>query len=106
MVTWPTAASAATEQPVRSIWWWGLSAPQLKILQEIITISVFVVINFVYLKERVRPTDWAAFALIILAVAVMMYPRVVAAREQQLSIREAAQRLDQVRNNNLPGDSK
>ena len=60
--------------------WWRarFSAPQLKILQEIITISVFVVFNFLYLQERIGATDWAAFGLIILAVVVMMYPRIVA----------------------------
>jgi uncharacterized protein (DUF486 family) len=58
--------------------WWRLkfTAPQLKILQEIITISVFVVFNFLYLQERIRLTDWAAFALIVLAVVVMMAPRI------------------------------
>ena len=67
---------------------------------------MFVVVNFVYLRERIRPTDWAAFALIILAVGVMMYPRIAAARELQSSIRETAQRLDQGASSNLPGDSK
>jgi uncharacterized protein (DUF486 family) len=62
-----------------SSWWHAkFSAPQLKILQEIITISVFVVFNFLYLQERIRLTDWAAFGLILLAVVVMMYPRMVA----------------------------
>jgi uncharacterized protein (DUF486 family) len=64
--------------------WWRMefSAPQLKILQEVITISVFVVFNFLYLKEKIRPTDWAAFVLIILAVAVMMGPRILAERRE------------------------
>ena len=64
--------------------WWRMqfSAPQLKILQEVLTISVFVVFNFLYLQERIRPTDWAAFVLIILAVVVMMGPRVFAERRE------------------------
>src|SRR5580765_4290613 len=64
--------------------WWRMefSAPQLKILQEVITISVFVVFNFLYLQERIRPTDWAAFVLIILAVVVMMGPRIFAERRE------------------------
>ena len=63
---------------------WGhmtqFSAPQLKILQEVITIAVFVVFNYLYLKEAIRWTDFAAFLLIISAVVVMMYPRMTEAR--------------------------
>jgi uncharacterized protein len=64
--------------------WWRLefSAPQLKILQEVITISVFVVFNFLYLQEKIRSTDWAAFVLIILAVVVMMGPRILQERRE------------------------
>ena len=62
---------------------WGhmtqFSAPQLKILQEVITIGVFVVFNYLYLKEAIRWTDFAAFLLIISAVIVMMYPRMTEA---------------------------
>jgi uncharacterized protein (DUF486 family) len=65
-------------------WWTGdYTAPQLKILQEIITICVFVAFNFLYLREVIRPTDWAAFALIILAVFVMMCPRAIASAERR-----------------------
>jgi uncharacterized protein (DUF486 family) len=55
------------------------SAPQLKILQEVISITAFVVFNAVYLKDHIRGTDWLAFTLIIAAVAVMMAPRVTEA---------------------------
>jgi hypothetical protein len=41
-----------------------------------------VVFNFLWLQERIRATDWAAFVLIILAVVVMMYPRIIAARAE------------------------
>jgi uncharacterized protein len=72
-------------------WWWGqFSAPQLKILQEIITITVFVAFNFLYLKERIRPTDWAAFGLIVLAVVVMMAPRAMASAERREAIEHRA----------------
>ena len=69
-------ASATTDLP----WWqrvWRIkfSSPQLKIVQEVITITAFVIFNLVYLKDVVRPTDWAAFGLILLAVVVMMAPR-------------------------------
>ena len=51
------------------------SAPQLKIIQEVISITAFVVFNAVYLKDHIRSTDWVAFGLIIVAVIVMMMPR-------------------------------
>ncbi len=84
------AAESASGEPagIRNFWWWGLSAPQLKILQEIISISVFVALNFVYLREPVKRTDWAAFGLIILAVFVMMYPRVVVSAERRAALTE------------------
>ena len=92
---------------IRNIWWWGLSAPQLKILQEIISISVFVALNFIYLREKIRPTDWAAFALIIAAVMVMMYPRVVASGELREAIQSNAQQEpDQGASSSRPGDSR
>ncbi len=47
-----------------------LSAPQLKILQEGITLVVFSVFSILILKERLRWTDVVAFALIFLAVAI------------------------------------
>lgn len=55
----------------------GFSAPQLKIIQEVISISVFVVFSFIYLREAPKPNDWIAFALIVAAVVVMMYPRLM-----------------------------
>ncbi|HEY2759390.1 MAG TPA: DMT family protein [Pirellulales bacterium] len=57
------------------IWHAKFSGPQLKILQEVITITAFVIFNAVYLKDVIRPTDWAAFGLIVVAVVVMMAPR-------------------------------
>jgi hypothetical protein len=68
---------AAETAPAGIAGWWNakFSGPQLKIIQEVITIAVFIVFNAMYLKNTIRPTDWAAFALIIIAVAVMMVPR-------------------------------
>lgn len=84
------ASGSATERP-RGRWWRGeFSGPQLKILQEIITITVFVVFNFLWLKERIRPTDWAAFALIVLAVVVMMAPRAFASAERREAMEQRA----------------
>lgn len=44
------------------------TAPQLKIIQEIITICVFCVFSLVYLREAPRWNDLAAFACIFAAV--------------------------------------
>jgi len=54
------------------------SAPQLKIIQEVISICVFLVFSILYLRESPRWTDWAAFGLIMVAVVVMLYPRLIA----------------------------
>jgi hypothetical protein len=53
----------------------GFSAPQLKIIQEVISITVFVLFSFLYLREAPRATDWIAFGLILAAVVVMMLPK-------------------------------
>lgn len=52
-----------------------LSAPQLKILQEAITLCVFLVFSIIVLKENPRPRDMIAFALILLAVLIAMSGR-------------------------------
>ncbi len=59
------------------------SAPQLKIIQEVISISVFVIFSFFYLRESPRWNDWAAFGLILLAVVVMLYPKLTGVIESQ-----------------------
>ncbi|MCX6611673.1 MAG: DMT family protein [Acidobacteria bacterium] len=41
------------------------TTPQLKIMQEAITIGVFAIFSLFVLKERLRPNDWIAFALVI-----------------------------------------
>ncbi|MDX2115264.1 MAG: DMT family protein [Planctomycetota bacterium] len=51
------------------------SAPQLKILQEAITLSVFIVFTIVVLKERPRMTDALAMVLVFAGVAVAMLGR-------------------------------
>ena len=53
------------------------SAPQLKVIQEAITIVVFAVFSATILKERLKPTDWIAFGLIFAAVAVSNYGRLM-----------------------------
>jgi hypothetical protein len=56
---------------------WGhaqFSAPQLKVMQEVITLTVFGVFSSLYLGEVLRWNHLVAFTLIIVAVAFMFYP--------------------------------
>ncbi len=52
-----------------------LTAPQLKILQEAITLAVFTVFSIWILKERPRANEYVAMALIFAAVVVAMWGR-------------------------------
>ncbi|MBI2826863.1 MAG: DMT family protein [Planctomycetia bacterium] len=69
----------ALQVPANRLGHGQFTAPQLKIIQEIISISVFLIFSFLYLRESPRWTDWAAFALIVAAVFVMLYPRLAGA---------------------------
>ena len=53
------------------------TAPQLGLLQEVIYISVFLVFSGWYLRELPRWNEWLAFALVLLAIVVMLYPSLV-----------------------------
>lgn len=48
------------------------TAPQLKILQEAITLTVFTVFTLYILKEQPRPRDYLAMLLIVAAVAISL----------------------------------
>jgi uncharacterized protein (DUF486 family) len=57
---------------------WGNSvytATQLKIIQEVITLAVFVVFATLYLGERLRWNHVAAFGCILAAVAFTFLPK-------------------------------
>jgi hypothetical protein len=57
---------------------WGnsvYSAAQLKIIQEVITLSVFVVFAIFYLGEKIRWNYIAAFVCILAAVAFAFLPQ-------------------------------
>jgi len=57
---------------------WGnsvYSAPQLKIIQEVITLSVFVVFAIFYLGEKIRWNYVAAFVCIVAAVGFAFLPK-------------------------------
>lgn len=56
----------------------GFSAPQLKIIQEVISISVFLAFSYVYLRETPRWNEWVAFALVLAAIVAMVWPRLMA----------------------------
>lgn len=51
------------------------TAPQLKVLQEAITLAVFVGFSILVLKEKPRANDYLAFALILAGVVVSMLGR-------------------------------
>lgn len=50
------------------------TAPQLKVMQEAISVAVFIIFSIVYLGEKPGLRDMAAFALILAAVAVAVWP--------------------------------
>lgn len=81
LVSWLIALPEyALQVPANRIGHGQFTAPQLKIIQEVISVGMFIVFSLWYLKELPRWSDWAAFALIIAAVCVMLYPRLMAAR--------------------------
>lgn len=49
------------------------SAPQLKVIQEAIALTVFAAFSVLVLKERLRPQDGVAFLLIFAGVAVSVW---------------------------------
>ncbi len=60
-----------------------LTAPQLKIIQEAITFTVFIVFTLLILKERPRTNDYLAMLLIFAGVAVAMLGRPAPASGQE-----------------------
>ena len=57
---------------------WGnsvYSATQLKIIQEVITLSVFVAFAMLYLGEKIRWNHLAAFVCVLAAVAFTFLPK-------------------------------
>jgi uncharacterized protein len=57
--------------PANRMGYGHFSGAQLKLLQEVITLSVFCIFSVVYLKEELRWNDIAGFALMMLAVFVV-----------------------------------
>ena len=76
LIALPEYLLAVPANRVGSIAFGGpFSTPQLKIIQEAITLIVFTLVTILVLKERVRTTDYVAFGLVILAVAVSVLGR-------------------------------
>jgi uncharacterized protein (DUF486 family) len=64
----------ALQVPANRIGHGTFSAPQLKIIQEAISISVFIVFSTLYLREAPNWRTGAAMALILAAVALAVGP--------------------------------
>lgn len=74
LVSWLIALPEyAIQVPANRFGHASFSAPQLKILQEAVTITVFLAFNFLYLKEVVRWNHAAAFVLILAGVALAVW---------------------------------
>jgi uncharacterized protein (DUF486 family) len=60
--------------PANRIGYGTFSAQQLKVIQEVISVSVFVVFCWFYLKEPIRWNTVVALVLIVAAVAFAVLP--------------------------------
>lgn len=70
-VSWLIALPEYALQVPANRWGHGqFTAPQLKIIQEVVSITVFILFSAAYLKELPRWNDWLAFVLIFAAVVV------------------------------------
>ena len=73
LVSWGVAfLEYCLQVPANRIGFHFFSLPQLKILQEIITISVFAVFSIVYMKEQVK-LDYLWAALCVVGAAYFMF---------------------------------
>lgn len=66
--------------PANRIGHGAFSAPELKIIQEVITLAVFAVFSWLYLGESLRWNHWVSFVLIFAAVAFAFLPTTAASR--------------------------
>jgi uncharacterized protein (DUF486 family) len=75
LVSWLIALPEYALQVPANRWGHGtFSAPQLKIIQEVISIVVFLVFCVAYLREPIRWNHFAAFGLVVAAVVVALLP--------------------------------
>jgi uncharacterized protein (DUF486 family) len=54
---------------------WTYTPFQLKIIQEVITLSVFVIFAYLYFHEKFRWNHFAAFVCLVAAVAFAFLPQ-------------------------------
>ena len=72
LVSWGIAFfEYCLQVPANRIGYGAFNAAQLKVIQEVISVSVFAVFSVLYLKEELRWNHIAAFLLIVLAVALV-----------------------------------
>lgn len=71
VVSWAIAFfEYCLQVPANRFGYGTFTAAQLKILQEVITVCVFVAFAWLYLGERIRWNEAVAFALVLAAVIV------------------------------------
>ena len=76
LLSWLLALPEYALQVPANRWGHGtFTAPQLKIIQEVISIFVFGVFSLLYLREPLRWNDIGAFLMIIGAVVLAMIKR-------------------------------
>jgi uncharacterized protein (DUF486 family) len=76
LVSWGIAFFEYCLQVPANRWGFGrFSAYQLKIIQEVITLAVFIAFSAVWLRETPRWNHVAAFVLILAAVALAFLPK-------------------------------
>ena len=76
LVSWSIAFFEYCFQVPANRWGSNIYSPlQLKILQEIITLTVFCVFAFLYFGEKIRWNHFAAFVCILGAVAFTFLPK-------------------------------
>lgn len=80
LVSWLIALPEyALQVPANRLGIKQFSTAQLKIIQEVVSITVFVLFNLVYFGHWPRWNEWLAFALILAAVLAMVYPKLATA---------------------------
>lgn len=76
LVSWLIALPEyAFQVPANRLGYGQFSATQLKVIQEVISVTVFVVFGYVYLNESVTWRTAAAFLLLFAAVALAVSDR-------------------------------
>ncbi len=75
LISWLIALPEYSLQVPANRWGHGtFNAPQLKIIQEVITLAVFIGFCIFYLKEPIRWNYLASFVMILGAVALAFLP--------------------------------